>query len=132
MATSSGTGRVFYQPSPQPAAAPDRRTDLTADLFRMQTALDAMSAGTGPSDADLAVLIASAERMSGVARGLRVTGAAGDLALSAAIDAVLMAGRARAQALADGTPQSRANAITAARGALLLVSQVKASEASNK
>lgn len=123
-AVPASSGRVFYQPAPESSPAVDRRSDIRADLFRMQTALDAMAAWTGPSDADLAVLIESAERMSAAARGLRITGAPADLALSAAIDAVLTAGRARAQALADGAPQSRANAIAAANGASLLISEV--------
>lgn len=120
-------GRVIYQPVPAPAPAPavDRRAQMTSDLWMMAPALDAMAAWTGPGDAELATLIASAERLSAEARALRMTGLPADLALGAAADALLTACRARAQALADGTPQSRANAITAARGALLLVSEVR-------
>jgi hypothetical protein len=126
--TDPSPGRVIYEPKPAAPAAPaarDRRAQITADLFQSASMLEAMRAWTGPSDAALVTLMAKAEELSTGARAMRVTGSAGDVALVAAVDALLAATRARAQALADGTPQSRDNAIAAAHGALLLLAHAQ-------
>lgn len=91
----------------------------------MTGALGEMRAWTGPSDADLAAMIAGLERLSAGARALQITGTAPDIALVAAVDAALAAATARAQALADGTPQSRANAIAAANGAAIMLEHLR-------
>lgn len=127
-AAAAETGRVIYEPGPSMPAVPparDRRAQITSDLFQTAPLLEAMRAWSGPSDAALAQLIAKAEELSTGARAMRITGSAGDVALVAAVDAVLNAARARAAALADGTPQSRANAIAAANGALLLLAHAQ-------
>lgn len=120
-------GRVIYEPAPAPAPPParDRRAEIRADLFQTAPMLEAMRAWTGPGDAALAALMAKAEEWSTGARAMRITGSAADVALVAAIDALLAATRARAAALADGTAQSRANAIAAANGALLLLAHAQ-------
>ena len=124
---AANTGRVIYQPAPAVPDLParDRRAQVTSDLFQTAPMLEGMRAWTGPSDAALAQLIAKAEGLSAAARAMRSTGSAGDVALVAAADAVLNAARARAAALADGTAQSRANAIAAANGALLLLAHAQ-------
>jgi hypothetical protein len=114
-------GRVIYPPAATPEPARDRREDIRAQLFAMGGVLGAMRAWTGPSDAELATLIAAAATLSTAARAMQITGLEQDRALVAAIDGVSAAAAARPQALADGTPQSRANAIAAAAGALLLL-----------
>jgi len=128
-APSTGRGALIFQPAPAPAPAPaapaDRRERIRSDLLAMTGALGEMRAWTGPSDADLATMIAALERLSADARGLQITGAAPDIALVAAVDAALAAATARAQALADGTPQSRLNAVSAASGALMLIDHLK-------
>lgn len=130
-APSTGRGALIFQPAPAPAPAPplaapaDRRERIRSDLRAMTGALGEMRAWTGPSDADLATMIAALERLSADARGLQITGTAPDIALVAAVDAALAAATARAQALADGTPQSRLNAVSAASGALMLIDHLK-------
>lgn len=109
-----------------PAAPPDERTRITRRIFALAPALDAMRAGTGPSDPELVMLIAEAEALAAAARVLRVTGAPHDLLLSGAVDALLMAARARAAALGGGGAQTRANAMSAAAGALLLIDHLRA------
>ena len=124
-------GTLIYIPPAEGTAsvAIDRREQIKSQLFAMAPAVEAMRAWTGPSDADLANIIAAAEQLSIGARAMQVTGSASDLALVSAIDAVSAAATARAKALADGTPQSRANAIAAATGALLLIENARKSEA---
>ena len=120
-------GTLIYLPPAEGTAsvAIDRREQITSQLFSMAPAVEAMRAWTGPSDADLASIIAAAEQMSTGARAMQITGSAFDVALVSAIDAVSAAATARATALADGTPQSRANAIAAASGALLLIENAR-------
>ena len=109
-----------------PPPPPDERTRIAGRLFAFAPALDAMRAGTGPPDAELVSLIAEAEALAAGARALRVSGAADDLLLSGAADALLTAARARASALGSGDAQARANAMSAAAGALLLVDHMRA------
>lgn len=117
-------GTVLYVPA-APAAARDRRDQIRADLFAMSGALEAIRLWTGPSDADLAAMIASLEQLATGARAMQAGGSAADRALVSAIDAAGAAARARAAALADGTRQSRENAIAAASGALLLLDRAR-------
>lgn len=109
-----------------PPAPPDERTRIASRLFALAPALDAMRMGTGPSDAELVIVIAEAEALAAAARVVRVSGAAEDLLLSGAADALLNAGRARAAALGSGDAQARANAMSAAAGALLLIDHMRA------
>jgi hypothetical protein len=120
-------GTLIYIPPTAGTAsvAVDRREQIRSQLFAMAPAVDAMRAWTGPSDADLANIIAATGQLSSGARAMQITGSAADLALVSAIDAVSAAATARAKALADGTPQSRANAIAAASGALLLIENAR-------
>lgn len=123
---AAGTrGTVIYAPPPAPSAAVDRREQIRAQLFAMGPTLDAMRAWTGPSDGELAALMAAIEQMATGARAMKVTGSDSDLAMIAAVDAIAAAASARARALADGSPQSRANAVAAASGALLLIDHLK-------
>lgn len=124
-AAAGARGTVIYAPPPAPSAAVDRREQIRAQLFAMGPTLDAMRAWTGPSDGELAALMAAIEQMATGARAMKVTGSESDLAMIAAVDAIGAAASARARALADGSPQSRANAIAAASGALLLIENVK-------
>ena len=112
---TAGTGSV----------AIDRREQIKSQLFAMTSAVEAMRAWTGPSDVDLVNIIAATEQLSSGARAMQMNGSAADGALVSAIDAVSAAAAARARALADGTPQSRANAIAAASGALLLLENAR-------
>lgn len=120
-------GAVFYAPAAPaaPAVPRDRREQIRAGLFAMSGAFEAIRAWTGPSDADLAAMIASLEELATGARAMQVSGSASDRALLSAIDAAGAAARARAAALADGTAQSRDNAIAAAAGALLLIDRAR-------
>ena len=120
-------GTLIYIPPTAGTAsvAIDRREQIKLQLFAMTPAVEAMRAWTGPSDADLANIIAATEQLSSGARAMQITGSAADIALVSAIDAVSAAAAARARALADGTPQSRANAIAAAAGALLLLDNAR-------
>jgi hypothetical protein len=120
-------GKLIYIPPPEgtASAAIDRREQIKSQLFSMTAAVEAMHAWTGPSEADLANIIAAVELLSTGARAMQITGSAPDFALVSAIDAVGAAAAARAKALADGTPQSRANAIAAAAGALLLLENAR-------
>lgn len=120
-------GAVLYAPA-APAAPRDRREQIRADVFAMRGAIEAIRAWTGPSDADLAAMIASLEQLATGARAMQISGSASDRALLSAIDAAGAAARARAAALADGTPQSRDNAIAAAAGALLLLERARSLE----
>jgi hypothetical protein len=61
---------------------------------------------------------------------MQITGSEPDRALVAALDAVAAAADARATALADGSAQSRANAIAAAGGALMLLHHAQTLSAS--
>ena len=124
-AAASTRGTVIYLPPATPAPAVDRREDIKSQLFAMVPSLEAMRDWKGPSDAELANLIAAADTIATGARAMQISGAAGDLALVAAIDAVSAAAKLRATALGDGTPQSRANAIAAASGALLLIEHAR-------
>lgn len=124
-AAKGPAGRVIYAPAAAAPPARDRRAQIKGDLFEMAPLLEAIRAWTGPSDGALAAMLAKAEELGTGARAMRITGSAGDVARVAAIDAVLAAARARAQALADGTEQSRANAMTAANGALLLLAHAR-------
>ena len=118
-------GRVIYMAPAAPSASIDRREAIRSQLFAMAPALEAMRAWTGPSDAELATLVAAVEQLSVGSRAMKVTGSASDHALVAAVDGVAAAARARVRALADGTAQSRANAIAAATGALLLLEDTR-------
>ena len=124
-APAAARGTVIYAPPPAPSAAIDRREQIRAQLFAMGPTLDAMRAWTGPSDGELAALMAAIDQMATGARAMKVTGSESDLAIIAAVDAIAAAASARARALADGSPQSRANAIAAASGALLLLEHTK-------
>ena len=123
-------GVVMYAPPADPAPARDRRADIRSQLFSMGGVLQAMRAWTGPSDAELATLIATVAQLSTGARAMQITGSEPDRALVAAIDAVAAAADARATALADGSAQSRANAIAAAGGALVLLQHAQTLSAS--
>lgn len=114
-------GKVIYVPPGSVTPAVDRRAQIRVKLFAMAPAVDAIRTWNGPSDGELAALIAESEELATGARAMTVSGSAADQALVAAIDAVAAAARARARAIADGTEQSRANAISAASGALLLL-----------
>lgn len=118
-------GTVIYAPPPAPSAAVDRREQIRAQVLAMGPMLDAMRAWTGPSDGELAALMAAIEDIATGARAMKITGSESDLAMIAAIDAIAAAAAARARALADGSPQSRANAVAAASGALLLMDYLK-------
>lgn len=118
-------GTVIYAPPAAPAAAIDRREQIRAQLFAMGPTLDAMRAWTGPSDGELAALMAAIDQMATGARAMKVTGSESDLAIIAAVDAIAAAASARARALSDSSPQSRANAIAAASGARLLMDHLK-------
>lgn len=125
---SSGKGAVIFQPAAAAPAGPparDRRERIKETLFSMAGALEEMRAWKGPQDSVLATMIGSLEQLSADARGLQITGTAPDAALVAAVDAVFAAATARAQALADGSAQSRSNAIAAASGALLLLEHAR-------
>lgn len=121
----ASTGKVIYTAPATPAPAIDRREDIRSQLFAMVPSLEAMRDWKGPSDAELANLIAAADQLSTGARAMRITGSAEDVALVSAIDAVSAAATMRATALADGTPQARANAIASAAGALLLLEHAR-------
>ncbi len=114
-------GKVIYVPPGPVTPAVDRRAQIRAKLFAMAPAVDAIRTWNGPADGELAALIAESEELATGARAMAVSGSAADQALVAAIDAVAAAARARARAIADGTDQSRANAISAASGAILLL-----------
>ena len=117
-AATPSPGVVMYAPAPP---VRDRHQQIREELFAMAGPVGAIRGWNGPTDAELATLMAAVERLSTEARAMQITASAHDLALVAAIDAVSSAALARAQALADGKPQSRANAIAAANGALLLL-----------
>lgn len=123
--TAPVRGVVSYIQAAPPAPATDRRERITMELLGMAGVVEMMRAWTGPSDAGLAELIAATRHLAEGARAMQITGSAHDRMLVAAIDAVSGAAAARAQALADGTAQSRANAITAATGALLLIESAR-------
>lgn len=103
------------------APAVDRTRQIAAQLYSLGPALEAMRAWNGPSDAELATVIAEAEALAEAARAARMSGTREALLVSGAAEAVLAAARARAAALGDGREQSRLNAISAAAGALLLL-----------
>ena len=124
-AAAAARGKVIYAPPPAPSAAVDRREQIRAQLYAMGPTLDAMRAWTGPSDGELAALMGAIDQMATGARAMRITGSESDLAMIAAVDAIAAAASARARALADGSPQSRANAVAAASGALLLMDHLK-------
>ena len=124
-------GRVLYMPAPPVEPAVDRRALIRARLFGMAGALEAMRTWTGPSETQLAALIGESRELATGARAMTISGAPADLALVAAIDAVAAAANARARALADGTPQSRANAMSAAAGALMLLEHARAIDTGN-
>lgn len=96
---------------------------LTA-LSAMTPILESMRAGDGPSDAALTVMMSRAETLAGAARALG-TGSHDAALLQVAADAVLSASRARAAAIASGDAQSRANAVSAAAGALMLIDRLR-------
>ncbi|HUF23192.1 MAG TPA: AMIN domain-containing protein [Vicinamibacterales bacterium] len=123
-------GVVMYALPADPAPARDRRAEIQSQLFAMGGVLQAMRAWTGPSDAELATLIATVAELSTGARAMQITGSEPDRALVAALDALASAADARAKALADGSAQSRANAIAAAGGALVLLHHAQALSAS--
>lgn len=119
-------GLVMYAPPADPAPARDRRAEIQSQLFAMRGVLQAMRGWTGPSDADLATLVAAVAQLSTGARAMQITGSQPDRALVAALDAVAAAADARVKALADGSAQSRANATAAAAGALVLLEHARA------
>lgn len=118
-------GKVIYVPPGPVTPAVDRRAQIRARLFAMAPAVDAIRTWSGPADGELAALIAESEELATGARAMTVSGSAADQALVAAIDAVAAAARARARAIADGTEQSRANAISAASGVLLMFEHLR-------
>jgi hypothetical protein len=126
----AAVGVVMYAPPADPSPARDRRAEIQSQLFGMGGVLQAMRAWTGPSDAELATLIATVAELSTGARAMQITGSEPDRALVAALDAVAAAAGARATALADGSAQSRANAMAAAGGALVLLNHAQALSAS--
>jgi len=128
--TGAPAGVVMYAPPAAPAPARDRRAAIQSQLFAMGGVLQAMRAWTGPSDAELATLIATVAELSIGARAMQITGSEPDRALVAALDAVAAAADARARALADGSAQSRANATAAAGGALVLLQHAQTLSAS--
>jgi hypothetical protein len=73
-APSGSTGKVIYTAPATPAPAVDRREDIRSQLFAMVPSLEAMRDWKGPSDAELANLIAAADQLSTGARAMRVTG----------------------------------------------------------
>lgn len=115
---------IDYTPPAEPAPAVDRRQTIRTQVIGMRAMVEAMRAWTGPSDAELVTLMAAIDQLSAGARAMAVSTSAEDQALVAAIDAVGAAAAARARALAENTPQSRANAIAAASGARILLSAI--------
>lgn len=103
------------------SATVDRTRQLAGRLAALTPSLEAMRAGTGPSDAELVQVLAEAEALVEAARAARLSGSRVAQLVSGAADAVLAAARARAAALASDSEQARRNAMSAAAGALLLV-----------
>lgn len=103
------------------SATVDRTAQIAARLASLTPSLEAMRAGTGPSDAELTQVLAEAEALVEAARAARLSGSREAQIVSGAADAVLAAARARAAALASDSDQARQNAMSAAAGALLLV-----------
>jgi len=107
------------------AALAGRRRQIAEDLFAMAPVLELIRGGGGPSDQEMTVALATAERLADGTRAAGNAGSPPDAAVAAAIDAALAALRARAAALADGGAQAAANAISAASGALLLIDHAR-------
>lgn len=100
------------------------RAQIREALNALGPVLESIRAGDGPSDAALTVMLSRAESLAGAARALGA-GTGDDALLRIAADAVLSASRARAAAVASGDAQSRANAVSAAAGALLLIDRLR-------
>lgn len=105
--------------SPASPASESVRAQVLAALEALTPVLESIRAGDGPSDAALTVMLSKAETLAGAAR------ASNDALLQVAADAVLSASRARAAAIASSDAQSRANAVSAAAGALLLIDRLR-------
>lgn len=105
--------------SPASPASEPVRAQILAALEALTPVLESIRAGDGPSDAALTVMLSKAETLAGAAR------ASNDALLQVAADAVLSASRARAAAIASSDAQSRANAVSAAAGALLLIDRLR-------
>src|SRR5690606_64585 len=93
-----------------PASATVDRTRQIADrLASLAPALEAMRAGTGPSDAELARVLAETEALVEAARAARLSGSRDAQLISGAADAALAAAHARATAIASPGEQTRQN-----------------------
>lgn len=116
--------RLWRQPSTR-ATVIDRRQQIMTDVRALAPAFEAIRAGAGPGEQELGVILKSLEEMSTAARAMQTSGLQSDLMLVSTIDGMMNAVRARLQALLDNQAQSRANAISAAQGALLLLGHIK-------